>query len=339
MPLKISVVMPVYNGGGFLREAVDSVLAQTFEDFEFLIIDDGSTDDSLAVLKEFSDSRIRILSQENRGVIESLNRGIQSATGQFIARMDADDRCELNRFALQVRYLDSHPQIALVGGSVATMDESGNPLAPRLVFPAMHEEIWAGIGRRPWVFCHPAVMYRRAAAIDVGMYRADFAHCEDTEFFARLMTRYRAANLPQLMLNYRLRRNAVSFTKTAHGRINAELVARIIDRWKEGEPFAPTDEERRAADAEIAKCQAASNDARLSAAYHIRVGRELLRGRQWQRAFHHYATAGKTDRWNKMVYIGILCAILHVGGGVTEIESDSIEDSAPAGAKQRIGLS
>jgi glycosyltransferase involved in cell wall biosynthesis len=337
MPPKISVVMPVFNGGGFLREAVDSVLTQSFDDFEFLIIDDGSTDDSLAILNEYSDKRLRIISQENRGVIESLNRGIQSATGEYIARMDADDRCELNRFALQVRYLDAHPDIALIGGSVATMDESGNPLAPRLVFPATHEEIWAGIGRRPWVFCHPAVMYRRSAAINVGMYRPDFAHCEDTEFFARLMTRYRAANLPQLMLNYRLRRNAVSFTKTAHGLINAKLVARIIDRWKQGEPFAPTVEERRAADVEIAKCQAASSDGRLAAAYHIRVGRELLRGRRWRRAFHHYATAAKIDPWNKMVYIGMVCAIIHVGGGGTEIENDSIENSGDT--QQRISLS
>ena len=345
MPPKISVVMSVYNAGGFLREAVDSVLAQTFEDCEFVIIDDGSTDDSLPMLKKVSDRRVRIIQQENRGLVAALNRGIEQSTGQLIARMDADDRCEPDRFAMQVRYLDNHPEVALLGGSVATMDEAGNRLAPCVAFPATHEEIWAGIGRRPWVFCHPAVMYRREAAIEVGLYRPDFAHCEDTEFFARLMTRHRAANLPQVLLNYRLCRSAVSFTKTAHGRINAELVARIIDRWHEGEPFAPTPQERNFADAEIAEHQDVPSPGQLDSAYHIRVGRELLRGRKWQRAFRHYFTAGKSDHLNRMVYVGMVCALFHMGGGASETDCESDEDSqihgdvAPVtGAKHRISL-
>ena len=305
----------------------------------------GSTDDSLPLLKRLSDRRVRIIQQENRGLVASLNRGIEQSTGQYIARMDADDRCEPDRFGLQVRYLDNHPEVALLGGGISTMDEAGNPLAPRVSFPATHEEIWAGIGRLPWVFCHPAVMYRRAAAVDVGMYRADFAHCEDTEFFARLMTRYRAANLPQVLLNYRLCRSAVSFTKAAHGTINADLVARIIDRWKQGEPFAPTPEERRAADTEIAEYQTAPNPGQLDAAYHIRVGRELLRGRKWQRAFRHYFAAGKNDPWNRMVYAGMVCALLHIGAGATEFDGESTEEpelpgniAAVAGTKHRIGL-
>jgi glycosyltransferase involved in cell wall biosynthesis len=317
MPPKISVVMSVYNGGGFLREAVDSVLAQTFDDFEFIIIDDGSRDDSLAQLRLITDARVRLVAQENRGLVAALNRGIEMATGEYIARMDGDDRCELDRFAIQVRYLDAHPKIALLGGSVATMDETGNPLAPCVRFPAAHEQIWAGIGRLPWVFCHPAVMYRRAAAMEMGLYKSDFAHCEDTEFFARLMTHYRAANLPDVLLNYRLCRSAVSFTKTAHGRINAQLVAKIIDRWKPGQPFAPTTEERAAADHSIENTQMAIDKKRIEAAYHCRVARELLRGRQWRRAFGHYATAIKTDPGNRKGYAGLAAALLHVGGGVT----------------------
>jgi hypothetical protein len=214
-----------------------------------------------------------------------------------------------------------------------------------VAFPATHEEIWTNIGRRPWVFCHPAVMYRREAAMDVGMYRPDFAHCEDTEFFARLMTRYRAANLPQVLLNYRLCRSAVSFTKTAHGRINAELVARIIDRWKTGEPFAPTAEERKTADIEIAAHQNPPTPGQLDAAYHIRVGRELLRGRKWQRALRHYFTAGKRDPWNRMAYVGMTAALLHMGGGVSEVECESNHESEVVdqvatvpGAKHRISL-
>jgi glycosyltransferase involved in cell wall biosynthesis len=345
MPPKISVVMSVYNAGAYLREAVDSVLAQTFEDFEFIIIDDGSTDDSLPLLKKISDPRIRLIEQENRGLIASLNRGIESATGTYIARMDADDRCEPHRFALQVRYLDQHPEIALLGGSVATMDEAGNPLAPCCTLPQTHEEIWAGIGRRPWVFCHPAVMFRRDAAIDVGLYRSDFAHSEDTEFFARLMTRYRAANLPDVLLNYRLCRSAISFTKTAHGLVNAQLVARIIDRWQPGEPFEATTEERRDADIAIALSQDAPSPAKMESAYHIRVGRELLRGRQWKRAFAHYRIAAAHDPRKRRVYMGMACALLHVGGGTLPHEPPPDDQSAVAGliavaanVKHRIGL-
>ena len=311
---KVSVVMAVYNTESFLQEAVDSVLAQTFKDFEFVIINDGSTDHSLAMLQRYTDPRIRIIDQENHGLIDSLNKGIELSRGQYIARMDADDRCEPDRLDLQVRSLDRNSDIALIGGAISTMDELGNQLAPRVEFPVTHEQIWANIGRKPWVFCHPAVMFRRDAAIDVGMYRTGFAHAEDAEFFARMMSKYQAANLPDVVLNYRLRRSAISFTKAGHGRVNAELVATIIDRWEPGQPFAPNQDERLAADLAIAMCGGQDNPVEIEAAYHLRLGRELLRGRQWKRAFNHYFTAAKSDPWGRMAYIGIVCALIHYGG-------------------------
>jgi glycosyltransferase involved in cell wall biosynthesis len=314
MSPKLSVVMSIYNAGGFLKEAVNSVLAQTFEDFEFIIIDDGSSDDSLAALRQIRDSRLRILTQPNRGLIASLNRGIEEASGQYIARMDADDRCEPDRFEIQVRYLDRHPQIALLGGAIATMDEMGNALAPCVRFPATHEQIWAGLGRRPWVFCHPAVMYRRAAAMDVGMYRRDFAHAEDVEFFARLMTRYRAANLPDVLLHYRICRGGVSLTKLAHGQINARLVAAIIDRWKPGDEFALTAQERRQADDAIVQSRQMVGPRKIESVYQARLGRELLRGRQWRRALRHYLTALRNDYRNKKAIAGVAAALFHLGG-------------------------
>jgi glycosyltransferase involved in cell wall biosynthesis len=322
MTPKVSVVMSVYNAGGFLQEAVDSVLAQTMEDFELIAIDDGSTDQSLQTLERYGDSRLKIVQQPNRGLIASLNRGIEMARGRYIARMDADDRCVPNRFALQVNYLDQHPEIALLGGSIATMDETGNPLASCVGFPRTHEQIWAGIGRRPWVFCHPAVMYRRDAAIEAGLYRGEFAHAEDAEFFARLMTRHRAANLTDVLLHYRLRRSAISFTKTAHGRINAQLVAKMIDQWKPGMPFEPTPEQLAEARSKIELCTENASNSRQESAYHCRVGRELLRGRAWSRAIHHYTAAVKSDWKNRMGYIGIACGLLHYGGEPQMIESN-----------------
>ena len=127
------------------------------------------------------------------------------------------------------------------------------------------------------------------------------------------MTRYRAENLDQVILNYRLRRSAVSFTKTAHGRVNAELVASIIDRWKPGQPFVPTPEQRQQADAAIAACDKPSAPHAIESAYHCRVGRELLRGRQWRRALRHYGSAMKSDWKNRTAYLGMASAVLHYG--------------------------
>jgi glycosyltransferase involved in cell wall biosynthesis len=314
MQPKVSVLMSVFNAEPHLRDAVKSILAQTFEDFEVLIINDGSTDGSARVLSAFTDPRIRIFEQENRGLVPSLNRGLREARGQYIARMDADDICTPRRLKLQVDYLDSHPQIALVGGFVATMDEEGNSLAPMVRFPIRHEEIWSKLGRRPWVMCHPTVMYRHEVAVDIGMYNPAFAHAEDVEFFARMMSRYRAINLPEVILHYRLRRGAVSVTRKDHGRVNAQLVAEMIAQWRPGQPLAPTQDQRRSADAAISASRRPITSAEVEAMYQCRVARELLRGRQWLKAAQHYADATRHNRWDWLPYAGILCALLRIGG-------------------------
>jgi glycosyltransferase involved in cell wall biosynthesis len=312
--MKVSVVIAVFNAAVHVREAVDSVLDQTGVDFEVIVIDDGSTDETAALLRDKPDPRLRLLTQENRGLVASLNRGINEATGDYIARMDGDDRCLPHRLRIQAEYLDNNPGVALVGGAISTMDEDGNPLAPRVAFPATHEEIWAAVGRRPWVFCHPAVMFRKSAAVDVGLYDPQFKHAEDAEFFARLMTRHRAVNMPEVVLAYRIRRGAISVTQKAHGVVNAGLVATIIDRWNTGEPFKATPAERAAADAAIESSSRLVTADELEGIYQCRIGRELLRGRQWRRARRHYRMAARSDPFSKMPYMGWACGLLRVGG-------------------------
>lgn len=307
--------MAVYNVAPFLREALDSVLAQTFADFECVVVDDGSTDGSAAILAAYADPRVRVVRQANAGLIASLNRGIEIARGDLIARMDPDDRCEPARLATQVAYMDAHPDVALLGGAVATMDEAGERLAPRVPFPATHEQLWAAIGRRPWVFCHPAVMFRRAAVVAMAGYDRRYLHAEETELFARLMSGHRAANLPDVLLTYRIRRGAMSLQNAAHGLVHAGLVAKVIDRWQPGQPFAATAAERAAADAEIAAIVARQRTpSAIEAAYHRRVGRELLRGRQWGPAARHYATAARLAPLEKAAYLGLAAAALRRGG-------------------------
>jgi glycosyltransferase involved in cell wall biosynthesis len=313
--MKVSVVMAVRNEAVHVREAVDSVLHQTGVDFELVVVDDGSTDDTPALLRALHDRRLRVITGEGRGLVSSLNRGIIESAGDYIARMDGDDRCLPGRLQTQAEYLDTHPELALVGGSVGTMDEEGNPLAPRVEFPATHEQIWAALGRRPWVFCHPAVMYRRDAAVDVGLYDPMFKHAEDAEFFARLMTKYRAVNLPDVVLDYRIRRGAISVKQKTHGTANAGLVATIIDRWQPGQPFRATDQERKAADEQIEQSMRIATADKIEAAYQCRIGRELLRGRQWRRARRHYLLAARSDPLSKMPYAGWICGLFRIGAG------------------------
>ncbi len=124
---KVTVLLPVYNGARFLRQAIDSVLSQTWKDFELLVVNDGSTDGTAAILESYSDPRIRILSNvQNIGLTLSLNKGLQSARGEYIARIDADDIALPIRLEKQVSYLDQHPEVGLVATGVKVIDERGH---------------------------------------------------------------------------------------------------------------------------------------------------------------------------------------------------------------------
>src|SRR5690606_5635129 len=119
----VTVLMPAFNPGKYLPEAIESILSQTYSDFEFLIINDGSTDDTLEVIKSYKDSRIRLISRENKGLINTLNEGIDAASGQLIARMDADDICLSTRLEKQVKFFDEHPDHVLVGAEANVVDK------------------------------------------------------------------------------------------------------------------------------------------------------------------------------------------------------------------------
>ena len=132
--LKISVVMAVFNGGMYLRDSIQSILDQSLTNFEFIIIDDKSVDDSAKIITSFSDPRIRhIRNQTNLGLAASLNKGIKLAKGEYIARMDADDISLPNRLEIQANYLDFHPDISVVGSYVQTFNEKG--LTTKLYYP------------------------------------------------------------------------------------------------------------------------------------------------------------------------------------------------------------
>jgi hypothetical protein len=202
MPV-VSVVMPVYNGSPYLRSAIRSVLGQSLDDFEFIIIDDGSKDDSLAVIREFSDPRIRLYSQPNQGLAGTLNRGLSLALAPLVARQDQDDDSKPERLESQVRFLAENPSCALVG-TCADILEIDTPTGRAHDHPTEDALIKLDLlFNNPFV--HSSVMFRKGAVEDIGGYCIDPSRQppEDYELWSRMARSCNLANLPGRLVSYR----------------------------------------------------------------------------------------------------------------------------------------
>jgi glycosyltransferase involved in cell wall biosynthesis len=230
----VSVCMPVYNCERYVAEAVESVLAQTFRDFDFLIIDDGSTDGSLRILERYAalDPRIRLISRLNQGLVASLNELVNLAKGEFLARMDADDIAMPERFEKQVDYLRTHPECAVVGSRVWDTDADGDPVAE---YPTLsdHEEIDAfHFQMKGPALIHPSIMMRRAAVLAIGGYR-NFVLSEEVDLYLRLAERWRLARVPDYLLKYRIHTANYSRspqTREWSYRVNSEILTEAYQR-------------------------------------------------------------------------------------------------------------
>jgi glycosyltransferase involved in cell wall biosynthesis len=220
--------MTVFNTERYVSEAVQSVLGQTFGDFEFIIVNDGSTDRSPAVIREFEarDPRVRLVSRPNTGIVAAANEGIGMARGRYLARMDSDDVCLPQRFETQVKYLDEHPECVLVGSRVTVVDPYGSP-----VFESgqklTHEEIDAELlgSGGGWAIVQPSAMMRTEAVRRVGAYRGRHNVSEDQDLFLRLAEVGRVANLPEPLLLYRRHYKSVMHTQW---RQREEVKERIV---------------------------------------------------------------------------------------------------------------
>ena len=206
MPPRVTVLMPVYNGMAYLREALESVLCQTFTDFEFLIIDDAGTDGSVACIKSYGDSRIRLICNErNIGQARSLNKGLDLARGEFVARLDQDDVCLPKRLETQLRFLESRPDVAVVCSWEHSIDACGRRIRSwRSELNNFGEFLGLLLlGKCPiW---HPSIMFRRNVVAELGGYDASFAPAEDFDLWTRLATRrYNAAIVPEFLVLQRV---------------------------------------------------------------------------------------------------------------------------------------
>lgn len=208
---RVSWLIPVYNGEAFLREALASVLAQHFTDFEVIVVNDGSTDATRSILSEFArdDARIRILDKPNGGIVSALNAGLAWCTGEYVARMDADDIALPGRLASQVAYLDAHPGCVLVGGCAISVGGSGAPIN-RTTGGRHHRTDFAVFPPRVSVAMHPLITLRRTALLAVGGYRASHPHAEDYDLFLRLVSHGTIDNPDEDMLIYRRHPEAIS---------------------------------------------------------------------------------------------------------------------------------
>lgn len=209
----ISVALSVLNGERFLAGAIESVLVQSCGDFEFLILDDGSTDATRAIIERYAagDRRIKPIIRENRGLIASLNELLERAQAPIVARMDADDICHPARFEKQLGFLEAHPGHGAVGCWNNHMDEHGSEcVVDGPDHPTSHEGIILAIRGGQTPLSHPTVMYRRDVVRAVGGYRGAFRHCEDLDLWLRLSEHTMLANLPERLLHYRRHEGQVS---------------------------------------------------------------------------------------------------------------------------------
>lgn len=208
---RVSVVLPVYNGEDYIEAAIQSVLDQTFTDFECVIIDDGSKDATGAILRaaQKRDPRIRVISRENRGIVPSLNEGLEAARADLIARFDGDDLMVADRLERQVAFLDAHPDHVLVGGQILLIDPKGRPLT-EIPLPLDDTTIVKSMLGGTTALAHPAVMFRRAKALEIDGYSEVYVVGEDVDFFLRLSEVGKCANLPQRVLLYRLHAKSIS---------------------------------------------------------------------------------------------------------------------------------
>ena len=195
----VTVLLPVYNAEKFLRESIDSILNQTYQNFEFLLINDGSTDTSREIILNYTDARIRYLENEkNIGLIQTLNRGIAEAKGSYIARMDADDVSRADRLIKQVDFLESNPSYGMVGSWCSVINTS-----KKIEYHTSHASLQFAL-LNYCCFVHPSVMLRKSVLIENQFYfDSHFVHSEDYELWTRLLTKTKAANLPDYLLSYR----------------------------------------------------------------------------------------------------------------------------------------
>jgi glycosyltransferase involved in cell wall biosynthesis len=237
---QVDVLIPAYNAQTTIREAVESIQRQTFRDIRIVIVDDGSADNTAALLRDMAadDNRIFVLTKQNGGIVDALNDGLAICNAEFIARHDADDIAYSDRLAVQIGYLNAHPEVAAVGAAVRHIDGEGRRLGSiARLRPPDEADCRAIPAREPYII-HPFLTIRRSAIMEVGGYRYA-SHAEDSDLYWRLAECHRMINLPDLLGEYRIHDESISGASIVNGRIQAigsQLAAVSAQRRRAGRP-------------------------------------------------------------------------------------------------------
>ena len=235
---KVSVLIPVYNAGQYLAQAIDSILSQTFKDWELILINDGSTDNSEAIIGRYDDERIYYLKNEtNLGLIKTLNKGIDYCHGEYIARMDADDISQPDRFRQQIRFLDKNPAYAMCGTDAAVIDNAGNRTG-KIRNLSDNDYLQVNLLFSP-PFIHPSVMIRREI-LHHNRYNEGYKHVEDYELWTRIAKLGKIANISKDLLKYRWHDSNVS---VVNNEAQEEWKDRVIANQLEALGIQPSKEE------------------------------------------------------------------------------------------------
>lgn len=221
----VSVIMPVYNTAKYIDQAIESVLNQSFTDFELLLLNDGSTDGSLVRLEHYAaiDSRCKLFTSTNSGIVATRNKGVVLAQAEILINMDSDDICLPKRFQIQVDYLKQHPGCVAAGSKILLIDSDGLPIL-KTGNLLTHDEIdAANMSGNGLVMFNPAVAMRKSVVVAVGAYKPQFEHAEDLDLFLRMAEVGKLANIAEILLHYRQHAASVGYAKR-ESQVNATKV-------------------------------------------------------------------------------------------------------------------
>ncbi len=242
---RVTILMAVYNGMPFLPEAVNSIFDQTLDDWKFIIVNDGSTDETAAWLADLDDPRIQIINQLNQGLAASLNNGLQVCETEFVARLDSDDIALPNRLERQLGYMIRHPEVGLLGSQFERLGEQESGFASKL--PCEHDDIMEALLHARHALCHPTIMMRTEIIKSVGGYW-EHAIAQDWDVYLKMGEQSKLANLDEVLLKYRIHTGSLNGQKLAAIRRLQRYAAESSRRRMEGLPPITFDEFRETED-------------------------------------------------------------------------------------------
>jgi glycosyltransferase involved in cell wall biosynthesis len=283
---KVSVLLPVYNGERYIVQSVESILKQSYRDFELIVINDGSTDRTSYLIKGISDTRIVLIEQENQGLTWTLNNTLKVIKGEYIARQDADDLSHPERFFRQVEFLDSHPEVGLVGSVCLCLDEEGEVIGqtPPLTDAKRLKKILMERGNP---FVHGSVMFRKECIGKVGGYRVEMDRAEDYDLWLRISEYYEIAKLKEPLYLWRWSQSGISLTKMEYLEKKARLARMLAEeRRKKGRDSLQTGLKQEFFQEQMKEDLSDSqrDEKARQAYYYYRLGHAAFYGRLYPRA-------------------------------------------------------